>query len=107
MTAGTVHQLEPAVVLITAQALTEAAAAWQQLPSPELVDPALWLYARAEGCTCNDPQECRACGAILCPVCEVGEPAACGHGNGPLCVGCDVEACAGCYVDLVARRRAS
>lgn len=83
-------------------ALRDAAAAWeaQGYETHDAPDVDLWLRARAADCTCGEPQTCKACGALLCPVCHVGDPSACDHDAGPLCVGCDIEACAGCAHEL-------
>lgn len=78
--------------------LLTAAAAWDHARGDSTFSD--WLRARAYGCTCGDPQTCKACGTQLCPTCQVGEPSRCEHGNGPFCVGCDVDACAGCAHDL-------
>jgi hypothetical protein len=86
--------------------LRDAAAAWESY-GDDTPDVALWLRARAAGCTCGDPVQCFACGAVLCPTCDVGEKSWCDHRDGPLCVGCDIEACGDCSRDFAAERSAA
>ena len=98
MTTTSLSPVEQMVLLHAAQDLEDTAPP---------CDIPTWLRARAAGCTCGDPTTGTACGHVLCADCQVGNPSRCGHGNGPLCVGCDIEVCAGCAHELQVDRGAA